>query len=255
MQAGEFEPPRQVQADVPAPLDAICRKAMAHRPEDRYGSALELGAEVERWLADEPVRAHREPWAVRLQRRARRRPLLAMWLMLSGAVYLSIAAAGLAVLPLAGVGLPDLGTLLPMMAVVLLCFCALGMSVAGQFGALVGAGAAHVLGRFSRSAATRSTPAGLTVGVVLGYLGTWAVIVSNEAGQPTLREQSLVEKGQRERAAEADPRVKEVLARFPGAKVVEVRRLAAEPPESDAARRALDDEGFVDEDPLSDSDI
>jgi len=61
----------------------------------------------------------------------------------------------------------------------------------------------------------------------------WTVIVSNEAGQPTLREQSLVEKGQRERAAEADPRVKEVLARFPGTKVVEVRRLAPEPPQSD----------------------
>jgi DNA polymerase-3 subunit gamma/tau len=44
-----------------------------------------------------------------------------------------------------------------------------------------------------------------------------------------------VEKNQRERAAESDPRVKEVLARFPGAKVVEVRRLAPEPPESDAS--------------------
>src|SRR5581483_2907608 len=30
----------------------------------------------------------------------------------------------------------------------------------------------------------------------------WTVIVSNETGQPTVREQSLVEKGQRERAAE-----------------------------------------------------
>jgi DNA polymerase-3 subunit gamma/tau len=62
----------------------------------------------------------------------------------------------------------------------------------------------------------------------------WTVIVSNEAGQPTLRSQMEVEKNARERAAEADPRVKEVLARFPGAKVVEVRRLAPEPPESDA---------------------
>jgi DNA polymerase III subunit gamma/tau len=61
----------------------------------------------------------------------------------------------------------------------------------------------------------------------------WTVIVSNEKGQPTLREQSLVEKSQRERTAEADPRVREVLARFPGAKVVEVRRLAPELPESD----------------------
>jgi DNA polymerase III subunit gamma/tau len=61
----------------------------------------------------------------------------------------------------------------------------------------------------------------------------WTVVVSNEAGQPTIRSQNLAEKSARERAAEADPRVQEVLARFPGAKVIEVRRLAAEPPESD----------------------
>jgi DNA polymerase-3 subunit gamma/tau len=83
----------------------------------------------------------------------------------------------------------------------------------------------------------------------------WAVIVSNEAGQPTLREQNLVEKSQRERAAEADPRVREVLARFPGTKVVEVRKLAVEPPESDASEQGLNDENFVDEDPLSDPDV
>jgi DNA polymerase-3 subunit gamma/tau len=63
----------------------------------------------------------------------------------------------------------------------------------------------------------------------------WTVIVSNEAGQPTLRSQNEVIKNERERAAEADPRVQEVLARFPGAKVVEVRKLAAEPPESDSS--------------------
>ncbi len=62
----------------------------------------------------------------------------------------------------------------------------------------------------------------------------WTVIVSNEAGQPTLRAQNEVKKNEHARAAEADPRVQEVLARFPGAKVVEVRKLAAEPPESDA---------------------
>jgi DNA polymerase-3 subunit gamma/tau len=72
----------------------------------------------------------------------------------------------------------------------------------------------------------------------------WTVIVSNEAGQPTIRSQNLAEKSQRERAAEADPRVKEVLARFPGAKVVEVRRLAAEPAETD----------IVGEDPIESGD-
>ena len=72
----------------------------------------------------------------------------------------------------------------------------------------------------------------------------WTVIVSNEAGQPTLREQNLVEKNQRERAAESDPRVKEVLARFPGTKVVEVRKLVAEPPESDTGAIGLGDDDF-----------
>ncbi|MGC2774956.1 MAG: DNA polymerase III subunit gamma/tau, partial [Bradyrhizobium sp.] len=63
----------------------------------------------------------------------------------------------------------------------------------------------------------------------------WTVIVSNEPGQATLREQNLRAKSEREAAAEADPRVQEILARFPGTKVVEVRKLAPEPPESDAS--------------------
>ncbi|GAB1718073.1 MAG: DNA polymerase III, subunits gamma and tau [Nitrobacter sp.] len=71
----------------------------------------------------------------------------------------------------------------------------------------------------------------------------WTVIVSNEAGQPTLRSQALLQKNERERAAEADPRVKDVLARFPGARVVEVRKLALSPPDSDAAPDELAD-GF-----------
>ncbi|MFL6815877.1 MAG: DNA polymerase III subunit gamma/tau [Bradyrhizobium sp.] len=61
----------------------------------------------------------------------------------------------------------------------------------------------------------------------------WTVIVSNEPGQPTLRSQNEAARNQRERAAEADPRVQEVLARFPGAKVVEVRKLAPDLPASD----------------------
>jgi len=67
----------------------------------------------------------------------------------------------------------------------------------------------------------------------------WTVIVSNEAGQPTLRAQNEVVRNQRERAAETDPRVQEVLARFPGAKVIEVRKLAPEPPESHASGEDL----------------
>ena len=61
----------------------------------------------------------------------------------------------------------------------------------------------------------------------------WAVVVSNEEGQPTLREQATVARSARERSAEADPRVREVLTRFPGAKIVEVRHLAPDLPDAD----------------------
>ncbi|MCA6125717.1 DNA polymerase III subunit gamma/tau [Bradyrhizobium sp. WSM 1704] len=63
----------------------------------------------------------------------------------------------------------------------------------------------------------------------------WTVIISNEAGQPTVRSQNEQARSEHQRAAEADPRVQEVLARFPGTKVIEVRRLAAEVPVADAA--------------------
>src|SRR6201999_832459 len=76
----------------------------------------------------------------------------------------------------------------------------------------------------------------------------WTVIVSNEAGQPTLRAQNEAAKNKRDRAAESDPRVQEVLARFPGAKVVEVRKLAAEAPESHADSDDLADGSDTDGD-------
>ncbi len=69
---GEFRPPRQRKTGVPPALEAICLKAMALKPEDRYPSARALAEDVERWLADEPVSAYREPWPVRLGRWSRR---------------------------------------------------------------------------------------------------------------------------------------------------------------------------------------
>jgi DNA polymerase-3 subunit gamma/tau len=83
----------------------------------------------------------------------------------------------------------------------------------------------------------------------------WTVIVSNATGQATLREQNLLAKNERERTAEADPRVKEVLARFPGARLVEVRRLAAEPPESDGSMNGLGEDGIAGEESPDDNDF
>ncbi len=73
---GDVRPPRQVNPRVPAALEAIVVKAMATRPGDRYGSAHALADEVERWLADEPVSAHREPAWERARRWMRRRRTL-----------------------------------------------------------------------------------------------------------------------------------------------------------------------------------
>jgi serine/threonine-protein kinase len=69
---GVFDPPGLAKPHTPPALDAICRKAMAFDPKNRYASALALAQDVEHWLADEPVRAFREPWTVRAGRLARR---------------------------------------------------------------------------------------------------------------------------------------------------------------------------------------
>ncbi len=70
---GEIPPPRQVNPRVPAALEAIVKKAMAVRPAERYASVHHLAEELERWLADEPVLAHREPVWERARRWMRRR--------------------------------------------------------------------------------------------------------------------------------------------------------------------------------------
>ena len=61
VQRGEFRPPRAVNPEIARPLEAICLKAMALKPEDRYASPKALADDIEHWLADEPVTAYREP--------------------------------------------------------------------------------------------------------------------------------------------------------------------------------------------------
>ncbi len=60
VQRGEFRPPRQVDPTVDPALEAVCLKAMALEPADRYASPKALGDDVELWLADEPVSARRD---------------------------------------------------------------------------------------------------------------------------------------------------------------------------------------------------
>jgi serine/threonine-protein kinase len=69
---GSWTPPRQVAPATPVALEAICKKAMALDPARRYPSVVELAADLERWLADEPVLAYSEPLRVRAGRWVRR---------------------------------------------------------------------------------------------------------------------------------------------------------------------------------------
>jgi serine/threonine-protein kinase len=91
---GTCRPPRQLRPDVPPALEAICRKAMASRPEDRYTTALELARDLERWLGDEPIPVYPEPLKVRAWRWVKRRRTLvatAVALLLTGTISLLCA--------------------------------------------------------------------------------------------------------------------------------------------------------------------
>jgi serine/threonine-protein kinase len=92
---GKLIPPQRIKKEVPRALEAVCLKAMAVDPQERYATALELAADVEHWLADEPVTAHREPRVVKTGRWLRRhRPLVAgVVALLLAAVPLSIVIA------------------------------------------------------------------------------------------------------------------------------------------------------------------
>ncbi len=74
VQRGEFDSPRRIDAAIPPALEAICLKAMALKPEDRYPTARALAEEIEHWLADEPVAALAEPISLRTKRWMRKHP-------------------------------------------------------------------------------------------------------------------------------------------------------------------------------------
>ena len=84
-------PPTRLRRDLPTPFAAILAKAMARRPEDRYGAAAELAEDLERMLAGKRVRARLPGPGARLWRAIRQRPVGAALLGLT--LVLAISSA------------------------------------------------------------------------------------------------------------------------------------------------------------------
>jgi tetratricopeptide (TPR) repeat protein/tRNA A-37 threonylcarbamoyl transferase component Bud32 len=92
VERGDFPSPRSVAPTVPKPLEAICLKAMANAPELRYRTPLLLAADLEHWLADEPVSALREGPTARVARWARRHKSAALSAFAAVVAVAAIAA-------------------------------------------------------------------------------------------------------------------------------------------------------------------
>ena len=89
---GGFSTPRTLDPSLDPALEAVCLKAMSLRPEDRHATPGSLAEDVERWMADEPVLAWREPFTRRAQRWLRMRRTA----VTAAAVAVLVAVVGLA---------------------------------------------------------------------------------------------------------------------------------------------------------------
>jgi serine/threonine protein kinase len=91
-QVMEDEPvaPRRLRAGLSRDLETICLKCLRKAPSERYPSARELGDDLRRWLAGEPVRSRPASKLRRLGKWVRRRPAAAGLILLSLVTALSL---------------------------------------------------------------------------------------------------------------------------------------------------------------------
>jgi serine/threonine protein kinase len=90
----EPRPARSIRPSVPAELETIVLKALAKEPADRYATAQDMAADLERFLENRPILARRPTVVERARKWARRHPAVvavcaAMLLLLSAGSLVS----------------------------------------------------------------------------------------------------------------------------------------------------------------------
>jgi tetratricopeptide (TPR) repeat protein len=76
VQSAEPTTLRKLLPHIHRDIETICMKAMAKSPEERYGSAVELAEDLERFCAGEAIVARRRGLLARMARAVARRPVL-----------------------------------------------------------------------------------------------------------------------------------------------------------------------------------
>ncbi len=84
-------PPRQLEPKLPVDLETICLKALQKNPENRYASCAEMGADLNRYLRNEPILARPVSKLEHTWRWCRRNPLVASLSLASAVALLAIA--------------------------------------------------------------------------------------------------------------------------------------------------------------------
>jgi serine/threonine protein kinase len=86
------KPLRRLNKAIPAELEIIVLKALDKNPDDRYATAQELAADLERFLKDEPIRAKRPGLVQRVKKWGRRhKPVVRSMVMLLVMALLGLA--------------------------------------------------------------------------------------------------------------------------------------------------------------------
>ena len=89
--------PHSLNAAIPLDLETIALKCLQKEPHRRYGSARELAEELNRFLADKPIRARQVSSTERCGRWARRNPVVAVMCGVLTALLVAVAVGSLLV--------------------------------------------------------------------------------------------------------------------------------------------------------------